>query len=342
MSTSALPVHAIDVGYGQTKFTAGHTTNNGTSCEIRSMPSLVVSGTLVDFKPLSDMGADVTEIEMGGKSFIVGPDAVLSCGANASYFVSPDYVNSDEYAALVAAAIDRAKYAEIGTLVLGTPVSNYKSAGPELEKRFRGVLQFNAKSIPIHNVVTIPQPMGGLAWYAKSTGQARELQSETILTIDPGRHTFDWVASRGLAVMANRSGSEPAGSHHIVRAIAKKMGEDLGEELRSPLALDTIDRFYYDGKPVTRNNVAVQMSPYDGLRQEIVDQGIKAMLNTIGSIRDFNRVLLVGGAACYYKETLEQMLKLKVEMPAFPPGLANVHGFQIYGEFRAKAITRNV
>ena len=332
-------VRAIDIGYGNTKFTLSHTPGHDINC--RMFPSLTPQSTTN-----GDLGAgmlarrDTVRVEVGGVSYEVGPDAELAQGGIArNRHLLADYCRSDAYSVLLKGALHYMGQTNIDLLILGLPVSTYAQYKLELMERTVGTHECGNRTVTVKNVRVYPQPLGGFFDYTIRSRLFQQMSNETNLMIDPGFYTLDWLMTHGLKTIDARSGAaNDGGMGSILRVIAKAIAKDacvdeteLGEVARIDAALRGATKLRLFGEDVN-------IEKYRAIGIAKAEEAINQMMHTVGRTGDIGNIVLVGGGSHFYEAPLKLRFPKHKIAVAHDPVFANARGFQLIGEQRVETI----
>lgn len=323
-----LDAAAIEVGFGVVKWAY----RNSTKEIIQNcFPSLCVNYTkngAFDGEHLTKR--DTYIIPIRDQFFEVGPDVMLAQNnINPGRTLNDDFPTSDQYLALLMGAVTQMRAVEIRHLVLGLPVHTMKSFSQELKKKFTGTITCGDKSILIHRVSVMPQPVGTLV-YASRLGMGIE-NGVNNLIIDPGYYSTDWVVANGFRLIEQRSGGKIAGVSPILKQAATLIAneknvkferfERLGEALKngSPLMLY--------GQPIAN----AECWEYVRRSSDIVKSCLNEIETCVGDLDDIDSIILTGGGAAFYREACEEKFSMQVRVIE-DSSFANCLGFLLAGE----------
>jgi len=328
-------VCAIDVGYGNVKFSR---TENGMT-RYDHFPSIAAL-SLHDGEVGDGVTArkDIIPVTVGNESYRVGKDAALALPANESgRILNPDYHKSNPYLALFRGALGyMGKPRVIDLLVTGLPVEHFLSGGERgiLEARITGEHAFpDGSSVLIKQGWAIPQPVGGFLQHAWSTGVYDELRESLCLVVDCGFGTVDWVVSKGLKVTWERSGSVPGGLSQPLTRLAKAISDEQDGVF---VDIDLLDAAVRGGRKIDLFG-----SPYDFGHllpkvMPMMDQVANSLLDRVGRLSDISAVVLVGGGAPLYLESIRKICPRNRLVLVDEALYANVKGYLLAGERRIK------
>lgn len=330
-------VRAIDLGYGNVKFTRGIDGNGDFMFDM--FPS---------FAPLankSDLGdgvltqRDTIIVSVRGVDYEVGRDAKIAAGTERSRVLHEDYIEQPQYMALTLGALKLMAEPVIDILVVGLPVSLYERKKSRLQEILTGVHEVDKAGglVEVKSVVVVPQPLGGMISYARGDGGMgwSEIMHQSCLTVDVGYFTFDWLFTNGVKNVESKSGAYNTGVSKILQAVAHSVGTNL--DIPNYDDLDAVDLGLREG------SAKIYGKPHDfAIYQEIVNKiaadSVSTMKNRVGDGRDLDRIVIVGGGAFLYGETVKQSYP-RNEVAIINNGIyANVMGYLIIGNDKAKKL----
>lgn len=334
---------AIDVGYGNTKFTVSDGTNGEIECQM--FPSVA---PLSSRKALeAHMGPrDTAIVDVDGVSYEVGPDAMLGMASNASRTLNLDFAKTPTYMALVRGAMHYMQVDRIDHLFLGLPVSSVEALGRELSERMTGTHQLPGRSVCVHECKVIPQPVGGMYDYGVRNQILRELQDATNLLIDPGYFTLDWVMTQGLKMLGVRSGAaNNAGMAAILRQVSQSLADSIQRRESKPAditesSLQRMDDAIRLNRPFRFMGKVEDLTPHMAAGRKVVVDALNSLVQSIGSKNDIDNVIIVGGSAHLYKDDVAELFKGFDVRVATHAIFANVRGFQMMASKRAAQVRR--
>ena len=317
-------VIAVDVGYGNTKAVWGHCIDTlGKECWAEVCFRSVAPLMMVDEeKSGGTHNPDRIALQVNGKKYYAGPAASWGVEARA---LDPHYIDTDEHEALLRASIHiamrekRELFEEIDMLVVGLPVSGFRSRGRRLQE-----LASLAREVPVPSVLqvageprtvtvrakqvkVIPQPFGGLRYAAEYLPQDDELFSGKALSmvIDPGYHTFDWFVSNGMQPEMKLSGSFDGGVSGLLRLLSQAIGYDHGT---GSLEFDQVEEGMLRGS-INLGYQVIDTRPYRAILEEAARKEVMAFLGRIDANKArLSRVFLTGGGAPFYQRALVEKL----------------------------------
>lgn len=314
---------AIDVGYGNTKYTY-RAQSGDIKCGI--FPSLSHWSTSDPTNHLLGDKRDTVVVPVDGMFHEVGPGVSGARGGFRATNMHDVYIDTPEYRAFVKGALSYMREPNIDVLVMGLPVKHLTAKRAALERAWTGEHKLaGGNRVVVNSVKAFAQPQGALAFYSVTTGQASVRQGDLNLVIDPGQRTFDWLVSRGMVLVQGQSSSTDRGMHDVLSAIADAISQELGEDYRD---LDAIDKALRTRKPLTLFQQAYSMQRYKPIVAKITHEAIARMREFIRDIPSIQNILLVGGGAHLFKAAVHSAFPKHKITDVSEPVFANVRGFQ--------------
>ncbi len=342
MSTNALVVRAIDVGYGHIKFTDGcdpsdkgiRTDSIPSQSPVAQTDSIAGPGVLAK--------RDTFLIPIGDRLFEVGRDIRLALHGNQiTEDLSADFCLSDGYAARLFGAINymQLPHDVIDVLVLGLPITTYQKHHQTLAKRFVGPHKINSRSasVRIGHCHVYPQPLGSYMAYLAS--EAATSQAPHALVVDPGYNTFDWFVCHGMSANAANSGAVERGMGAVLRAIADDIIKSTPGIDAAPMDLvRAIDRSLANGQPLRLYGQQFDLAPHLAAGAPIFEEAARALRNAVRSSAELDVIVLTGGGAALYADAIKDKFPRHAVVTLAEPATANVRGFQLIGDMLAKSL----
>ena len=318
-------VRALDVGYGNTKYSTVDTAGN---IHFKAFRSLAPTAETADISAGAMRKRDTVRISVGGISYEIGPDAELATDARHSHIFDDSYATRPEYRALCLGALSYIQTPRIDVLVVGLPVSRVEAHATQLRAELSGRHKLDGgASVEVKRVIVVAQPVGGALYTALSSGQYNRFREQTTLTIDIGAGTNDALVSRGLQALPKRCATHPGGTDAMLLRLADAAKARHGFEC-SALTLDQALR-----TGVLRVSGRVYpLLPLLASTKPVVDQAINALMSRIGTVTDIDRIVLIGGGAPFFRPGIQKRFP-NHEITVCSAGIfANVRGFQMAGE----------
>lgn len=350
-------VRAIDVGFGLVKLTV----NDDDGVNIIHFPSMAIPADASAVRSLGTRRRDTYDVPVNGALFEVGRDVGLAqAGGSFGRDVTDEFYRGTIYEALTKGALRymaEAGDTRIDLLVLGLPVNQYNDANRRdyLRAHYEGEIDVgDGKKVTVDKVIVQAQPMGGYAAIGEELGElnavitrtggaleplqsADELDELSVLMVDPGEHTLDWLLIQQGSINPRASGAaSDAGRHRVVRAVQESLAADVGRPL-GPAVMPRINEALRAGKPVKLSGTAHALDRFEPVVMSVVEDSINRMVDGLRDAHEIiDLIVLVGGHPERYRDVLVQ------RFPAIPvfvmpePMAANVRGFQMIGEALAE------
>lgn len=320
-------VRAIDVGYGNIKYIAAV---DGQAIRCAHFPSAApyctFRGDAVD--SLGERRRTV-RVAVGDLLCEVGPDVHLAADIYQTRQMHDGYCETPEYLALVRGALSYMRVDKVDLLVLGLPVSTFRTKREALERRMRGMHTIEpGKSVSVERVKVVAQPQGALMHYGALHKRLGQINNERNLVVDAGARTFDWLLADGLRVIDKRSDSANKGMFDVLHIVAEAISAAENTNFRDYERIDLAIRTGCKPKVFGKEH---DIGRYVRTARRIADEAVGEMLRYVGNGSDINNIVLVGGAASFYKPALVEAFP-KHKVHEIGDGLyANVKGFQFAG-----------
>ena len=352
-SSQAPVVRAIDVGFGLVKLSV----RKGRGIDFINFPSMAIPADASAVRTLGTRKRDTFDVPVNGANYEVGRDVGLAqAGGTFGRDVTDEFYRGAIYEALTKGALRymlEAGDSVVDVLVLGLPVNQYNDSKRRdyLRSHYEGDIPVgDGKTITIRKVLVQAQPMGGYAALddhleplndviGKTPGALKPLASGealddlSVLMIDPGEHTLDWLLIQQGSINPHASGAaSDAGRHRVVRSVLESLVAEVGRPL-GPAVMPRINDALRSNSPVKLAGVAHDLQHFEPVVMTVVEDCINRMVD---GLRDAHEIIdlmvLVGGHPERYRDVLTK------RFPAIPvfimpePMSANVRGFQMIGE----------
>ena len=338
-------VRAIDVGYGHVKWTDG-----------RDDANQIISDTFPSQAPVIFEGEwtstvfhkhDTFLVPVNGQVFGVGRE-IRSCLERSQELEQLDehFAMSDGYMARVYGAFNymlpNLPSRTIDYLMLGLPMTTLEHYEAKLSERFLGEHIINQKGdrVLVKHCAVYPQPLGGYATYLQRP-LPRHTEAPIALIVDAGYNTVDWIACEGLKPNRSQSGAVECGMSGYLRKVAKSIvkskGLSSGQESSIVRLLDQAmisgGKFLLTGKPF-------DIEPHLKAGQPVLEQAAQAVRNNVGAGLGIDLIIVSGGGAKFYAPFVSEKFPNHVLVSLPSSSMANVNGFQQFGEWIANSAER--
>ncbi|HEY9067005.1 MAG TPA: hypothetical protein VIO33_18625 [Burkholderiaceae bacterium] len=353
-SSAKVPVvRAIDVGFGLVKLSV----RRGNGTDIINFPSMAIPADASAVRTLGTRRRDTFDVPVNDALYEVGRDVGLAqAGGSFGRDVTDEFYRGAIYEALTKGALRymlEAGDSVIDVLVLGLPVNQYNDAKRRdyLRSHYEGEIPVgDGKTVTIRKVIVQAQPMGGYAalddhlealndLISKTPGALKPLPSGealddlSVLMVDPGEHTLDWLLIQQGTINPRASGAaSDAGRHRVVRAVLESLVAEVGRPL-GPAVMPRINDALRFNSPVKLAGVAHDLTHFEPVIMTVVEDCINRMVDGLRDAPEIvDLMVVVGGHPERYRDVLAK------RFPAIPvfimpePMSANVRGFQMIGE----------
>lgn len=347
MTVVSVGVRAIDLGYFNVKYTKGRKLVGDSSViDVAMYPSLAPQAV---HSGLIEAASDVCIVNVKGVNYVVGPGARFHTSGSEPRPIDPNYCETDKYYALMLGAMhymaEDAKAAQefvIELLVVGLPLNAYHRHAARLAELARGEHRLGrgdtevARRVTVNAVHVMVQPHGALCHF----GAARSSLDGWNLVIDPGGGTLDWFMANGQQPNWKRSGAYPKAMLQCAYAVADSIDANWRNQFEIVDAIDLALRTNAPTFVVGRREF--ELVKYKPAVDAVLQESVKAMLETTGPLDAMKRIVFTGGGAGVYREYLGRM------MPGLEPAMeidqdpvfSNARGFQTAGEVLHRAKMR--
>lgn len=321
MATAPI-VRAIDIGYGNTKFTVDN------QLQTRLFPSLAPRArSQIDARGFALRERRTVPVHVDGAVFEVGPDTILF---DEVPVLHKDYVETPEYRALMYGAFDSMQVRRIDLLVLGLPVHLHASKSARLQELFIGTQTIRpGLTVDVQDVAVMPQPLGGLVAHNERAANWETTRDRTVLLIDPGYFTFDWMVTRNMQEIPGLNGGVECGVSDYLKAIMDAINSQFGETYSN---LRRLDHALRSGQQLAVGGKHIDPRKFRDAGAGVIDRAIKALRNSIRSVDEIDAVCLVGGGAEYFRDALTSTFRNVSIDTLEDPVCANARGFHLMGE----------
>lgn len=314
-------VRAIEVGYGSLSFTED---------VIDGLPIIKTFASVVSPISNEDLSGGLSKREtvrvaVGATVYEVGPDAYLLSDRSSSRVLNNTFIETEQYQALFKAALLMMKGSDvIDLLVLSLPVNNMIRAN-DLKAMAVGEHLINDKKVVVKNVWVLCQPLAGYLSYANDIGQEayNELKEQSVLSLDFGFSTADWLVSRGLKINERKSGAVDMGMSLVLEesmAVLKKAFVNLDS-----IPMHIIDEAFWkhpgyikisgkrypfprcvDGKDYDGNETKISFDA-TGAINKVAVSCMQAVRNNVGAGAEIGLILVMGGSHKVYLDEVKKV-----------------------------------
>lgn len=319
-----MQIVGLDVGYSNLKLAYGDTSGQPT---LECRPAGAAPADNIGQRIMNMGNEDPLRVLVDGKEFCaaISHDRI----ENWARELHKDYPSTESYRALFHAGLLMTGLTEIDRLVTGLPTSQYfdEELRKRLMKTMKGEHQVTArKKILVKEVKIVPQPLGGFVDFLNNLPDSDEIQDASVLVVDPGFFSVDWVLMVNGEFKRASSGTSLDASSVILDEAALLIAKDHGGNPGRAKMENAVR--------AGRGNVMVfgervEIEPYLTTASTKVGHIVCAKLQE--SIRkegaDIDRIVMVGGGATFYEAALRGTFPKTPVTVAPDPVFANVRGF---------------
>jgi len=341
-----LNVFAVDVGYGNVKFTFGNSRQQGSKIECGIFPSRSPLASVTDLSAGLSQTRDTIQIQVNGKKYEIGKDAAISLGSfDESLVLDNKFCLSDAYMARLLGAIyfmncgardggKQLKEIHIDCLVMGLPVSTFcdSDTRAKLVNKVVGIHELPNISVNVKETIILPQPAGAFYEFAFNNDMLDRLRTQTNLIVDVGFFTFDWLLCTGFKVVNSRSDSVNQGMYPVIRDVSELANRLEGWKAEKMVLMKQFEEHFRSGTPVNVYGKDRDITKYIHAGQPIMDQAVRNLVNSVGDGADIHNILVAGGGAKLFRQTIQEKFPHHNIIIMTDPVFSNVRGFQLAGE----------
>ncbi len=336
-------IGAIDIGYGNTKYTLGVDENSDLKTGIFPSITPIAPTQSMTGGLLGQRNTKIIDID--GFNYEVGPDAELTANnTETTRNLNENYIFSEQYQALFYGALLYMEKEHYNYLILGLPI-NFLYNDKKLIEKFEGEHKINGKKFTIDKIIVVPQPLGGFYDIAINKEKYFDFVDEVNLIIDPGFLTFDFLVTSGLKPIENRSGALTGGMSRVLNTLAKSISTEISKDyndhsaidraIRKPKKVKNPETGEYEPKRILKvAGKEIDLLPHIAKSAPTIQNSIGHMRNTVYSYDDIDNIALVGGSENVFEKKIREDIKrdiLKTDDAIF----SNVRGFWYIGVLEA-------
>lgn len=264
-----------------------------------------------------------------GVSYVAGADPETLSEFNR--VVHEDYTGTQQYkslfhAALLAVGVDRIEH-----LVTGLPVWQFEDdeLTSRLCQQLEGTHQITPKvAVTVDRVTVVPQPFGAFMDCVSRLQANDPVFESTVLVVDPGFYSVDWVVIDKGQFKRDRSDSDMRASSVVIDRICLLVRDEYGQ---TPVR-ERIENALRQGKEEIvvggsyRNIAPLIDQAKKEVSASIVDK-IKEMLRDRSLSIDV--VVMAGGGATLYGDAIKEAFPQSRFLQSDDPVLSNARGFLV-------------
>lgn len=331
MSNDELVVCGIDIGYSNVKIAVGKSADYEPTVSI--YPAYATSGPEDDFNLVKQNREHEVLVYPGGqewRAFTQRPDARE---------LHDRYHMTDMYLALYLASLDKVTNKMGGVIdlvVTGLPVRLANDAErAKLTARLTGTFTLApGKTVTVRKCLVLQQGVGVINDIANRKGliSSEELSSSTILVIDPGFFSMDYIAFKNGGRVSNSSGSSFKATSAIIEHIVNRLNEEHPEE-RSDELPEVIEIALRNNKQTFFNGFRhITLRPLLDLAiPAIAGDVVKELRKTTRALGPVHIIAAAGGGTEFYEKSIREAFPHARVVSSPLPVASNAIGFWNYG-----------
>jgi len=244
-----------------------------------------------------------------------------------------DYASTDSYRALFHAGLLLSEQTEIDLVVTGLPTNQYfdEELRNRLARTLTGEHQITAKkNVLVRDVKIVPQPLGGFVDYLNGLSDPDQLEDASVLVVDPGFFSVDWVLLMNGEFKRASSGTSLDASSVILDKAADMIAVDFGG---NPGRSKLENAIRAGRSTVTVFGERVEVAKYLDAASAAVGHIVCAQLQESLRKEDaaIDAIVLVGGGAPFYQTSIKEVFGKTPVTVAANSVFANVRGFWLGG-----------
>jgi len=314
----------LDIGYSNLKVAFGEA---GQEPALVSRPAGAAPAEHIGQRIMSSGADDPLRVLVDGKEYVAG------CShdrlENWARELHKDYTSTDSYRALFNAGLLLSGMSEIDRVVTGLPTSQYFDDGLRkyLVKTMKGEHQVTPKKkIVVKDVKIVPQPLGGFVDYLNHLADPSEIEDASVLVIDPGFFSVDWVLLVNGEFKRGSSGTSLDATSVILDEASALIGKDYG----SGPGRSKMENAVRSGRnTVSVFGTRVDITPYLASASAAVGHIVSAQLQS--SLRKeesaVDAIVMVGGGAPLFETAIKAAFDKTPLTIAENSVFANARGF---------------
>ena len=317
-----MSVIGMDIGYSNLKIAYG---DKGGNPVLVNRPAGAAPSDHIGQRIMGD--DDAVRVLVDGREFAaaISHDRI----ENWARELHKDYTATDSYRALFYSGLLLSGLSEIDKVVTGLPTSQYFDANlrARLVETMKGEHQVTPRrKIVVKDVKIVPQPLGGFVDYLHGLGDPSQIEDASVLVVDPGFFSVDWVLLVNGEFKRASSGTSLDAASVILDEAAALISRDHGG---SP-GRGKLENAIRSGRnTVSVFGARIDIAPYLADASSRVGHIVGSQLQE--SLRkedsDIDTIVLVGGGAPFYEAAIKAAFQ-QVPVSVAPDSVfANARGF---------------
>lgn len=306
MSNEKQFVLAVDIGYSNLKVAYG-------SSDEEDYKSLILPATAGPREKLPRMNArskDEGEIRitLDNVPWVACVDPGVLEGWTRE--LNHEFTSSDNYRALLYAALQMPGVSVIDKVVTGLPVNHWNEPGyiERLEKLIVGKHQVSkGRAVEVKSVEVLPQPAGAFYKFViedASEEQLVKVDRGFVAVCDPGYFSFDYCGFLKGGLRKNSSGTSLEAMSRLIEVTNTLIHEDNCR----PSSVEEIETALQKGETqVLAGSNMVELAPYlSEAKVETADKALKDMVQDFRTERHPALIIMAGGGGSFYEEAVSK------------------------------------
>ena len=240
-----------------------------------------------------------------------------------------DYTATESYRALFYSGLLLSGLSEVDKVVTGLPTSQYfdTSLRARLSQTMKGEHQVTPRrKVLVKDVKIVPQPLGGFVDYLHGLADPSQVEDASVLVVDPGFFSVDWVLLVNGEFKRASSGSSLDAASVILEEASTLISKDHGG---NP-GRDKLENAIRSGRnTVSVFGARIDIAPYLADATSKVGHIVCSRLQESLRKEDsgIDTIVLVGGGAPFYEAAIKAAFH-QVPVSQSPDSVfANARGF---------------
>lgn len=301
----------LDIGYSNVKMAYA----NG---EYRETVFPVGVALLEQFnrqiKGITGGDVETTVVLVDGVEYAAGIDPGKVVGSARD--ISESYTQTDQYRALFHAALMHADDTRVPRLVTGLPVSHWQS--DELKRRIQEMMKGDhqiarKRTVTVEEVDVIPQPGGAFldaihnAEEAGDQDTVEALTEGSVIIIDPGFFSTDWVVFEEGELNAELSGTTLQATSRVIDLVAEMVSRDYGAAPGKGLKPEKVENLIRANSRMVRYaGQKIDLEPF--IQKSARQISESAVSEIAGSMRNtvLDTVVIAGGGGAFFEPRVRE------------------------------------
>lgn len=318
-----MQIVGLDIGYSNLKVAFGKL---GAEPHLECRPAGAAPSEHIGQRIMAG-GDETLRVLVGEKEFVAGVSHDRL--ENWARELHRDYTSTESYHALFNAGLLLTGMTEIDRVVTGLPTSQYfdENLRRQMIKAMKGEHQVTPrKKITVKDVKIVPQPLGGFVDYLHGLDDPSHVEDASVLVIDPGFFSVDWVMLVNGEFKKGSSGTSLDATSVILDEASALIGKDHGGEP----GRSKMENAVRSGRnTVSVFGTRVDIIPYLATAASTVGHIVGAQLQA--SLRkeesECDAIVMVGGGATLFEPAVKEVFNKTPITIVKDSVFANARGF---------------